>query len=83
MNDGTGGGELAPRREVGICHDRGDAETGSRIELGAGVSCGDAKLGLGGELWQGNDIDLGRRRSETPVLSVFQSRDPGARGERR
>ena len=34
----AGGGTLTPRLEVGLRHDGGDAETGTGIELGAGLS---------------------------------------------
>ena len=52
-----------------------------------GIRCGMSRKSVvwqsGGELWQGTDIGPACRRSETPVLPEFQSRDPGASRERR
>ena len=42
----AGGQALRPSLEVGLRHDGGDAETGTGIELGAGVSYADPALGL-------------------------------------
>ena len=42
----AGGQALTPSLEVGLRHDGGDAETGTGIELGAGVSYADPALGL-------------------------------------
>ena len=42
----AGGQSLRPSLEVGLRHDGGDAETGTGIELGAGVSYTDPALGL-------------------------------------
>ena len=42
----AGGQALTPGLEVGLRHDGGDAETGTGIELGAGVSYADPALGL-------------------------------------
>ena len=42
----AGGQALRPSLEVGLRHDGGDAETGTGIELGAGVSYSDPALGL-------------------------------------
>ena len=42
----AGGQALRPTLEVGLRHDGGDAETGTGIELGAGVSYADPALGL-------------------------------------
>ena len=42
----AGGQTLTPSLELGLRHDGGDAETGTGIELGAGVSYADPKLGL-------------------------------------
>ena len=44
--DLAGGQTLTPTLEVGLRHDGGDAETGTGIEMGAGVSYTDAALGL-------------------------------------
>ena len=41
-----GGGALTPSLEVGLRHDGGDAETGSGIELGGGMSYTDPAIGL-------------------------------------
>ena len=41
-----GGGVLRPSVELGLRHDGGDAETGSGIELGAGLSFSGAQSGL-------------------------------------
>ena len=41
-----GGGTLTPRLEVGLRHDGGDAETGTGIEVGGGVSYTDPASGL-------------------------------------
>ena len=41
-----GGGELAPRLEVGARHDGGDAETGFGVELGGGLAWTDPSIGL-------------------------------------
>ena len=42
----AGGQTLRPSLEAGLRHDGGDAETGTGIELGAGVSYADPALGL-------------------------------------
>ena len=42
----AGGQALTPSLEVGLRHDGGDAETGTGIELGAGVSYADPATGL-------------------------------------
>ena len=42
----AGGQALRPSLEVGLRHDGGDAETGTGIELGAGLSYADPALGL-------------------------------------
>ena len=42
----AGGQSLRPSLEIGLRHDGGDAETGTGIELGAGVSYADPALGL-------------------------------------
>ena len=42
----AGGQALTPGLEVGLRHDGGDAETGTGIELGAGVRYADPALGL-------------------------------------
>ena len=42
----AGGQALRPSLEVGLRHDGGDAETGTGIELGAGVRYADPALGL-------------------------------------
>ena len=44
--DLAGGQTLTPTLEVGLRHDGGDAETGTGIELGAGVRYADPALGL-------------------------------------
>ena len=40
------GGALTPSLEVGVRHDGGDAETGTGIEVGGGLSYTDPALGL-------------------------------------
>ena len=40
------GGALTPSLEVGLRHDGGDAETGTGIEVGGGLSYTDPALGL-------------------------------------
>ena len=40
------GGALTPSLEVGLRHDGGDAETGTGIEVGGGLSYADPALGL-------------------------------------
>ena len=40
------GGVLTPSLQVGLRHDAGDAETGTGLELGAGLSYADPSLGL-------------------------------------
>ncbi len=42
----AGGASLTPRLELGVRHDGGDAETGSGVELGGGLSWVDPGLGL-------------------------------------
>ena len=42
----AGGQALTPSLEVGLRHDGGDAETGTGVEVGAGVSYADPALGL-------------------------------------
>ncbi|MYI25831.1 MAG: leucine-rich repeat protein, partial [Gammaproteobacteria bacterium] len=42
----AGGRSLAPNVELGLRHDAGDAETGTGLELGAGVRYRDAAMGL-------------------------------------
>ena len=42
----SGGGRITPKLELGIRHDGGDAETGSGIELGAGVSWSSPATGI-------------------------------------
>ena len=46
----AGGGELAPRLEVGLRHDGGDAETGFGLDLGGGLSWSHPESGLLAEL---------------------------------
>jgi len=41
------GATLRPSLELGVRHDGGDAETGTGVELGAGVAFTDAASGLG------------------------------------
>ena len=41
-----GGGHLTPKLEVGARHDGGDAETGTGVELGAGLAWSDPALGF-------------------------------------
>ena len=50
----AGGGALRPSIEVGLRHDGGDAETGSGIEMGAGLSLARPASGL--------SLDLAARR---------------------
>ena len=45
-----GGGTLAPRLEVGVRHDGGDAETGFGVDVGGGLAWSDPKRGLSAEL---------------------------------
>ena len=45
-----GGGTLAPRLEVGVRHDGGDAETGFGVDAGGGLAWSDPKHGLSAEL---------------------------------
>ena len=42
----VGGGHLTPKLELGIRHDEGDAETGSGVEFGAGVSWSSPATGI-------------------------------------
>ena len=42
----SGGGTLTPSLEVGVRHDGGDAETGTGMELGAGLGYADPSRGL-------------------------------------
>ena len=42
----AGGGTLAPNLELGVRHDGGDAETGTGLELGAGLGFTDPSRGL-------------------------------------
>ena len=44
-----GTGTLAPRLEMGVRHDGGDAETGSGMDLGAGLAWSDPATGLSAE----------------------------------
>ena len=46
----AGGGVLAPRLEVGVRHDGGDAETGFGLDLGGGLSWSHPESGLSAEL---------------------------------
>ena len=43
----SGGGALTPSVELGLRHDGGDAETGTGLELGAGLGYADPSRGLG------------------------------------
>ena len=45
-----GGGTLAPRLEIGVRHDGGDAETGFGLDLGGGLAWSDAKRGIRAEV---------------------------------
>ena len=45
----AGGGELAPRLEIGVRHDGGDAETGFGVDLGGGLSWSHPASGLSAE----------------------------------
>ena len=64
------------------------ARSGSpqRVRRMTGIGCGMSRMSMvwqsGDELWPGTDIGPACRRSETPVLSMFQARDPGASRER-
>ena len=42
----TGGATLAPKLELGVRHDGGDAETGTGLEFGAGLGYADPSRGL-------------------------------------
>ena len=44
--EAQGGAELVPSAEVGLRHDAGDAETGTAVELGAGVRYTCGRLGI-------------------------------------
>ena len=46
----AGGGTLAPRLEVGVRHDGGDAETGFGLDLGAGLAWSHPESGISAEL---------------------------------
>ncbi len=46
----AGGGALAPRLEVGVRHDGGDAETGFGLDLGGGLAWSHPASGLSAEL---------------------------------
>ncbi|MDE0410036.1 MAG: SwmB domain-containing protein [Alphaproteobacteria bacterium] len=46
----AGGGTLTPSFEVGLRHDGGDAETGTGVELGAGLAWADPASGVSAEL---------------------------------
>ena len=46
---GLGSGVLAPRLEVGVRHDGGDAETGFGLDLGGGLAWSDPATGLRAE----------------------------------
>ena len=46
----TGGGTLAPSLEIGLRHDGGDAETGSGVEIGAGLSWSAPAAGVTSDL---------------------------------
>ena len=46
----AGGGTLAPRLEVGVRHDGGDAETGFGLDLGAGLAWSHPESGVSVEL---------------------------------
>ena len=46
----VGGGTLAPRLEVGVRHDGGDAETGFGLDLGGGLAWSDPESGLSAEV---------------------------------
>ena len=46
----AGGGALEPSLTLGLRHDGGDAETGSGVEIGTGVSWSDPSLGLTSDL---------------------------------
>ena len=46
----AGGGELAPSLSLGLRHDGGDAETGTGVEAGAGLSWSDPARGLTSDL---------------------------------
>ena len=75
-----GGGVLTPWLELALRHDGGDAETGTGVELGGGVSYADADSGLSVEararmLVAHADSDYG----EWGVSGAVRL-DPGARG---
>ena len=42
----AGGAALTPSLEFGVCHDGGDAETGTGLEVGAGLGYADPSRGL-------------------------------------
>ena len=44
----TDGGTLTPRLELGLRHDGGDAETGTGVEVGAGISYSGARVTIEG-----------------------------------
>ena len=46
----AGGGTLAPRLEVGVRHDGGDAETGFGLDLGGGLAWSHPESGVSAEL---------------------------------
>ena len=47
---GVGSGEVTPGIEIGVRHDGGDAETGSGLDVGAGLAWSDPKLGIQAEI---------------------------------
>ena len=47
----AGGATLAPSLELGVRHDGGDAETGTGLEIGAGLGYADPSRGLDMALW--------------------------------
>ena len=46
----SGGGAVAPSLTLGLRHDGGDAQTGSGVEIGTGLSWSDPSLGLTSDL---------------------------------
>ena len=73
-----GGGALAPRLEIGVRHDGGDAETGFGFDIGGGLAWSDAKRGITAEVRARGLLTHESRRFRDRGLSGALTWDPGA-----
>ena len=80
----AGGATLTPSVELGLRHDGGDAETGTGMELGAGLGFADPSCGLSASLAPSWGVDPGgsERLWTLPVASGLAANEDAPRSSR-